>query len=307
MVAPNPVSDRFVELSPPYTSGATLAPDATIPLERTVVPLELDQVYDSVDDLAKTLGPAGANQNGQLSAVLHAFAGLANGNGADVHQAITTIAAALPALTAHPDQLANLVNGLDTLTRTLATHNSTINALYDDLAAATGDLADERHTIATAVANLQAGLQQVVQFLRTNRANLHGSIANLNTTIGAIVSQQQALIKTFDTAALGFQNFNRAIDLNAACDTPTGDPHSCPAIWLRIDFTRDVVDTVRRYCGASAVLSLIPILTSTARLTPAQAVDTACATEIGTLQNRPGAPGAPAAPDLDLSHHLGPR
>jgi virulence factor Mce-like protein len=79
LVNPNPVSDRTVELTPAYTGGATLAHDSTIPLSRTVVPLELDEVYSSVDNIAKALGPNGANSGGALSYALHALAQLADG------------------------------------------------------------------------------------------------------------------------------------------------------------------------------------------------------------------------------------
>lgn len=313
LMAPNPVSDRFVELTPPYTGGAVMAHGATIPLSRTIVPLELDDIYQNVDQLAKMLGPKGANSNGQLSAVLHAFAKLANGNGADVHNAITTIAAALPALTKHPEDLKNLIDGLDTLTRTLASHDSTIDALYGDLATATTQLADEGPTLATAVANLQQGLAEVAQFIKANQASLGGAVQGLNTTVAAVMGEQQALIKTFDTAPLGFQNFNRAIDPNTACPNATGAPHNCPSIWARADFTSDAFSVVEMYCGDAPAQGpgiagpLVPILLNQPHPSSAYAIDSLCGLEYGALQHRASSPGAPKSPDLDLTHYLGTR
>jgi phospholipid/cholesterol/gamma-HCH transport system substrate-binding protein len=304
LMAPNPVSDRFVELTPPYTGGPTLAPGAVIPLSRTVVPLELDDIYGSVDQLSKDLGPSGANQNGELSAVLHSFAQLASGNGTDVHAAITSIAAALPALTAHPDELAKLVTGLDTLTKSLAAHNASIDSLYSDLATATSQLAGERQTIAAAAANLQQGLAQVAAFLKTNQSAITGSVQNLNTTLSAVLSEQQSLIKTFDLAPLGFQNFNRATSQTSDCISGNGTPHDCAAIWGRVTFPKDIASFVKTYCGTLNG-SFVPILEANAGLADAHARETACGALLGLLQDRTGPPGSPAHIDLDLTHYLG--
>jgi phospholipid/cholesterol/gamma-HCH transport system substrate-binding protein len=306
MMAPNPVSDRFVELTPAYTKGPAMSPGTVIGVEDTVVPLELDSIYSSIDDLSKELGPGGANAHGELSDVLHAFAQLANGNGRDVHTTIERIAAALPALTAHPDDLKNLITGLDQLTSKLAAHDATINALYDDLSTATGQLADERETIGAAISNLQQGLAEVVVFLRTNRTHLGSSLKNLNTTIATVMSEQKALIETFDTAPLGFQNFNRAIDPNAPCVSADGAPNNCNALWARLDFTSDAAALVNRYCG-TVPDSLLPIILDNAGLADATATHTACGAEVGLLQGRTGPAGSPKTPDFDLTHYLGSR
>jgi phospholipid/cholesterol/gamma-HCH transport system substrate-binding protein len=306
LMAPNPVSDRFVELTPAYTHGPVMAHDAVIDVPDTFVPLELDSIYSSVDNLSKSLGPGGANAHGELSQVLHAFAQLADGNGRDLHTAIQRIAAALPALTAHPDDLKNLITGLDQLTSTLASRDETINHLYDDLTTATEQLADERATISSAISNLQQGLAQVAQFLKANQSHIGGSVRNLNTTLAAVMAEQKALIQTFDTAPLGFQNFNRAIDPNAPCLTKDGAPNNCDALWSRVDVTSDAADLVKAYCG-TVPDSLRPIILQNLGLASATATHTDCGAEVGLLQNRTGAPGTPKTPDLDLTHYLGSR
>ncbi|MDT4920594.1 MAG: phospholipid/cholesterol/gamma-HCH transport system substrate-binding protein [Pseudonocardiales bacterium] len=306
LMAPNPVSDRFVELTPPYTGGPTMADGAVIDLTDTVVPLELDSIYASLDNLSTALGPEGANAHGELSGLLHSLAGLANGNGKYLHQVIDRVAAALPALTAHPEDLANLVRGLDQLTGRLASHDDAINTLYGDLASATGQLADERATISAAISNLQRALAEVVTFLRRNRGHIGSSVHNLDTTIAAVLAEQHALIQTFDTAPLGFQNFNRAIDPNAPCLSADGAPNNCAALWGRIDTTSGASDLIKAYCGKVSD-SLAPIILWNLGLANATATETACGAEVGLLQGRSGPPGAPQQPDLDLTHYLGSR
>jgi phospholipid/cholesterol/gamma-HCH transport system substrate-binding protein len=310
LMAPNPVSDRFVELAPAYTGRhgqRVMKAGAVIPPQRTFVPLELDAIYDSVDNLSKTLGPAGANAHGALSSVLRAFAKLADGNGADLHTAIAQISSALPALTAHPDDLKNLITGLDSLTGKLAAHDATINALYEDLDRATTQLADERDVLGAAISNLQQGLAEVATFLQKNQARLHGSVRNLNTTIAAILKEQTALVETFDTAPLGFQNFNRAIDPHGACPSATGAPDNCTAIWGRLDLPADVATLLATYCGKNIYQPMLPIILGNLKLADSTATDTDCGAEIGLLQNRTGPPGSPKTPDLDLTHYVGSR
>src|SRR6478736_8125648 len=55
IVAPSVVGDRFIQLTPVYTGGAVLSDDATLDTDRTAVPLELDQIYSSIDDLTVAL------------------------------------------------------------------------------------------------------------------------------------------------------------------------------------------------------------------------------------------------------------
>jgi phospholipid/cholesterol/gamma-HCH transport system substrate-binding protein len=311
LMAPNPVSDRSVELYPPYVKGPVLAHGAVIPPKRTVVPLEIDSIFSSVDTLASSLGPSGANSHGALSSVLHAFARLIDGNGAAVHRAISTITAALPAFTRHPGQLRELITGLDNLTTKLAARNGTINQLYDDLSTATGQLADERQIMSSAIINLQSGLGQVSAFIQHNAKHIGTGVQNLNSILAAVMQDQRSLIKTFDVAPLGFQNFNRAISDTAPCLTPAGDgkPDNCTAIFGRVDLPSNAADFVRSYCGKNILMPAIPLLLSNVPgVGKSDALDTVCTAEVGLLVGHDqGPPNAPHTPDLDLTHYLASR
>ena len=67
VVAPSIVSDRYVQLTPVYTGGPTLADGADLPARAHRRPVELDQIYQSLDELNVALGPEGANKDGALS------------------------------------------------------------------------------------------------------------------------------------------------------------------------------------------------------------------------------------------------
>ena len=62
VVPPSIVGDRYIQLTPAYTSGPVMKDKAQIPLTRTALPAELDDIFQSLDDLNKSLGlPAWVN------------------------------------------------------------------------------------------------------------------------------------------------------------------------------------------------------------------------------------------------------
>ncbi len=100
IVAPSIVGDRYVQVTPVYTGGEVLADSVELPVEQTAVPLELDQIYESLDTLNVALGPNGANRNGALSDLLAVTADNFDGQGADLRSTLGNFAR----LTVHPRQ-----------------------------------------------------------------------------------------------------------------------------------------------------------------------------------------------------------
>ena len=70
IISPSIVGDRYVQLTPAYEGGDVLADNIELDESRTAVPLELDQIYSSLDKLTVALGPNGANKNGALTDLL---------------------------------------------------------------------------------------------------------------------------------------------------------------------------------------------------------------------------------------------
>jgi ABC-type transporter Mla subunit MlaD len=74
LTAANVVSDRFIQLSPPYTAGPLMKSGADIPTSRVHTPVEVDEVFSSLDELGKALGPNGIDRNGSLGDAFHVAA-----------------------------------------------------------------------------------------------------------------------------------------------------------------------------------------------------------------------------------------
>ena len=93
VVAPSVVSDRYVQLTPVYESGPAMEEADEIPAERTAVPVELDQIFTSLNDLNVGLGPKGANKEGALSRLLEVGADNLDGQGANINQTVARLLA----------------------------------------------------------------------------------------------------------------------------------------------------------------------------------------------------------------------
>ena len=62
---PSLVASRNIQLSPPYTGGPVMEDNAVIPIDRTQVPVEYDQLRDSINRILTDLGPTRNSPKGR--------------------------------------------------------------------------------------------------------------------------------------------------------------------------------------------------------------------------------------------------
>jgi phospholipid/cholesterol/gamma-HCH transport system substrate-binding protein len=294
LMAPYVVNDRYVQLGPPYTGGPRLADHAVIPISHTAVPVSVDQIVNTLDKLALALGPEGANQHGALSDLLHGLAHTFGGNtttGTSLHQAIVDTSQALTGLASHPQQLAAVLNNLGQLTQAEAANTTTYHAFADNLAAVSTSLAADDSDIGQALSDLQQALGQLATFIQDNQSTLGASVTNLQAFAAAIAQQQQQLAQAIDLGPLALQNFNAAIDPNAA---------GGPALRARYDPTGSSMSLVRSVCG-NALLRGLVVATNPAQRNELD-VDCLLNYSLGALTVPPG---ASAGPNLSLQALLG--
>ena len=135
IISPSIVGDRFVQLTPAYSGGQVLADGATLDQNRTAVPLELDQIYSSLDDLTVALGPNGANQKGALTDLLDTTAANFGGQGEKFHQTIENFSRLSGTLADNKDNLFGSVRELEGFVHTLARNDHTVRSFNQSLAA----------------------------------------------------------------------------------------------------------------------------------------------------------------------------
>jgi virulence factor Mce-like protein len=206
VVAPSVVSDRYVQLAPVYTGGPTLTDNAVIPRTRTATPVELDQLYDSLNKVATSLGPNGANANGSLSDLLNTLAKNLNGNGQNLHDTITQLSQLTTTLDSNKNDLFGTVDNLAKFTQTLANSDATVRQFTNQLSDVSGFLAGQRGQLAAAVDQLGTSLGQIQSFIQSNRAELKSNVDNLADVTKVLVNERSALAETLDVAPLALDD-----------------------------------------------------------------------------------------------------
>ena len=212
ILTPTLVADRVVQLAPAYTGGAVMADKAVIPEQRTGIPQELDQVFANLNDLAKDVGPNGANKSGALSGLFSTAADNLAGNGNSIHTTINSIADLAGTLNDHKSALFDTVNNLNSFTATLAQHDQDTRNFMDILSKVSTELNGNRTALAQALSNLNSALGEVAGFISNNKANLTRNVSSLARVTNVLVKDKDLLGKLIDVGAVGATNYTHVYD-----------------------------------------------------------------------------------------------
>jgi phospholipid/cholesterol/gamma-HCH transport system substrate-binding protein len=234
VVAASVVSDRYVQLLPVYTGGPVLADGAHISIKRTAVPVELDRIFSSLNNLNVALGPKGANKNGALSRLLKVGADNLDGEGANINQTVSDLAAALTTLANGKQDIFGTVRNLAVFTTALAKSDDQVGAFNTDLASVADQLAGERGELALALKNLAIALGQVASFVKENKTNLTTDIKNLADITGTLAKQKDAISEVLEAGPDALSNLNLAYNgSSGTLDTrDNAEQSQAPAVFL---------------------------------------------------------------------------
>lgn len=217
VIAPSIVGDRFVQLTPAYSGGAVLPNNARLGEDRTATPLELDQIFGSLNQLNIALGPDGANKPdasgvGPLTRLLSSTAANFGGQGEQFNKTLRNLGQLTGTLSDNKDQFFSTINQLEKFTNKLAVNDKTVRNFNDSLAGGADVLATERQELAAALTNLAVAMKQVRSFVRDNRAGLTSNIKGLNQISKTLVKQRDALDKSLSYAPVALNNLALTYD-----------------------------------------------------------------------------------------------
>jgi len=203
IVPPSIVGDRFVQLAPAYEEGATLPDGARLGLDRTGVPVELDETYAALDKFAVGLGPNGANKDGALSRLVTATAQNLTGHGEAFNQTVRDLTGAISTLAGSSGDIDQTVKNLSTLTGTLAGKDAQLRALVTNLARVGAALNGQRDDISSSVVELQQALGMVDAFVKQNRSAIRTSISGVKDVSAVLARRTQELQQLVNLAPVG--------------------------------------------------------------------------------------------------------
>jgi phospholipid/cholesterol/gamma-HCH transport system substrate-binding protein len=216
VVTPTLVADRYVQLTPAYTSGPVMKDGADIPLPDSGVPVELDRIYSSLRDLSVALGPNGVNRNGTLDHLLEAGARNLEGEGRQGNRMLRDLSAAAATFGRGSGDLFGTVTELARFTQVLGENDRLVRAFMRDLAGVSSALSDERFELERALDAVARSVGTVEGFVKNNRRALVTDLEKLTRVMKTINSEQESLDTVLRVGPLALGN------LAVAFNTETG-------------------------------------------------------------------------------------
>ncbi|MFL6135044.1 MAG: MCE family protein [Nocardioidaceae bacterium] len=248
IISPAIVGDRFVQLTPVFQRGdRPLQDNAVLSTESTSTPLELDEIYEGIDELTVALGPDGANSKGALTHLLDSTAENFAGQGEQFHQTIENLGKLTGTLDDNKEELFGTAREVERFVNALARNDGTVRRFNDSLASAADLLEDERADLAAALRNLGIAMQAVESFVRENKDALSENIKGLNNVAKILVKQRAALEEVLEVAPTALTNlFHTYNPATGTLDTRSNLGENLNAL---------TTDPVRVICGILAASS----------------------------------------------------
>ncbi|MEE2058901.1 MCE family protein [Rhodococcus artemisiae] len=315
IIAPTLVSARFVQLTPAYTGGPELSPGAAVPLDRTAVPVEWDEITEQLTRLTAELGPTIDDPQGPLGEVLDTAAANVEGNGPAMRESLEQLSAALRTISDGRKDLFGTIGNLQVFVEALSLSSDRIVSLHNHLASVTQTLDDNRDDMGAALATLDTVLVDVERFVRDNRENIDTTVDRAAELTDTLATQRDGIAQVLHVAPTALSNLqsiyqpahNTVVSALALSNFANPAQFVCSAL--------AAAEQVDAHTGSELCVQylgpILPLLTMEyppVRINPTRGVgalpDQLVYTEPDLVPQRMSSPPAPVVPPLDLTELL---
>ncbi|MGD9622160.1 MAG: MCE family protein [Mycolicibacterium sp.] len=211
------LTDRQIELTPPYDGGPTLKNHDTIGLPRTRTPIAFDRVIDMLDKLSRSLAGDGKG-GGPIADLVNAAAGVTDGNGERIKSALGELSASLRLSSdggeVTRDQLTTIITDLEPLMDAAARNDAKLRQFGSTTRQLTQILADENFGTGATGRKLNEIIEQATSLIEANRENLKQTVVNSDTAARVITDRQREMAELLDVAPLALENLYNIADQN---------------------------------------------------------------------------------------------
>lgn len=211
------IGERYVQLSPVYTGGASLAPDAVI--RHTSVPTEFDALLRGLQNFTGAIKPQNAAE------LITRLSELLAGQGKNLNDLLHNGAQTLQLLADKGGELGDIIDSLSRLSTTLQAHTSDIQELIANyqrlsqvLANSSGDLSDTITNLDSAAVQLADLLEQHAGPLQFDLAQLTTASRTLDRNFDSLATTLASTVKLFQGAGRAYDDAHQSIRLNQVLD-----------------------------------------------------------------------------------------
>jgi virulence factor Mce-like protein len=219
----NLVAARYVQLAPAYEStGPIMADGAVIPIERTAVPVEWDDVKDQLMRLAIDLGPAASRSATPTGRFIDSAANAMDGNGDKLRQTLTQLSGVARILADGGGNIVDTIKHLQTFVTALRESDEEIVQFEGRLATLSSVLDGSRSSLDAALTSLSVAVGDVERFLNGVRDKTTEQVQRLANVTQNLVDHKTAVEQILHVTPTTLSNFFNMYD--ALIGTAAGVP-----------------------------------------------------------------------------------
>lgn len=211
VVARSVATDRYVELTPIYSAGPKLAAGAVIPQERTLTPVDFDDVLSSLNDLATGIVGSGPTANAVANAI-NAGAATFAGKGSTFNRAVTSLADVVEGFHGQRENFSDTLLSVDQLTSVIADNDATVREFIQQVTTASEMLVDERQNFRRALRSMSAAVEMVAEFASENRQAVIKSLDEATGLMESLLQEKAGVSELLSTMPMALQNLRAIYD-----------------------------------------------------------------------------------------------
>ena len=237
ILSPSLVTARAIQLVPAYSGGPKLADGATIPEDRTAVPVEWDDLRRQLEKLTDSLQPTTPGGTSPLGQFINTTASNLRGEGDTARDTLIKLSQAISALGDHSTDIFSTVRNLQLLVSALTSSSDLLAAFNQNLANVTTVMTNTPNEWGQALQGLDGAVNDLRGFVADNREALGTTFDHLSAITTALNDSRGDIKQVLHVAPTVIQNFMNIYQ--PAQSAVTG-------ILAPVNFA----DTVQFLCGA---------------------------------------------------------
>lgn len=207
IIAPSLVSARFVQIAPAYSGGPKLVDGAQIPLERTAVPVEWDEIKAELTKLSAALGPVGDDKQGSFGRFVDTAADNLDGNGQKFRDTLRELSATMTTLSDGRTDLFGTIRNLQKFVEVLSASNEQIVQFSGRLASVSSVLAGASEDLGAGLDSLDIALADVKRFLDGTGGELTEGVEKLADVTQTLVDKRPQIEQVLHSGPTAMVNF----------------------------------------------------------------------------------------------------
>ncbi|MEA2433359.1 MAG: phospholipid/cholesterol/gamma-HCH transport system substrate-binding protein, partial [Actinomycetota bacterium] len=186
------IADRYVQLFPAYKSGPLMADGDHIPVDRTAIPAELDDVLGQLKGLLGALEPRNGKR-GPLATLVESLDEALDGKSNDLAGTLSSASDVLENLADSQADITGLISNLDKLFLSLADSSSEIGLVNERFALVAEALASDQDNLEGTIENLAQLADETASLLSESGDKLGESFGRLGDVLRVVLSHEKQL------------------------------------------------------------------------------------------------------------------